>query len=196
MESISPIILQQLKDGDSQAFTVIFERYWKVLFAVAYRRLGDETLAQDMVQEVFMNIWDKREDLNISTENVEFYLLKSIKNKIINYYSSQRVRQDVLRNVMYRMQMIVNEQYDRSRYIELERFVDEQVDSFPNTMKAVFLMKSDGHSIKSIAEKLNIAEQTVKNSHTETSRRLKAAILKKFSDEEMAILFVAALMFT
>lgn len=196
MESISPIILQQLKDGDSQAFTIIFERYWQVLFAVAYRRLEDEPVAQDMVQEVFMNIWDKRKDLNITTENLEFYLLRSIKNKVINYYSSQQVKQDVLRNVMYRMQMIVNEQYDHSKYIELERFVDDEVDNFPNTMKAIFLMKSDGHSIKSIAEKLNIAEQTVKNNHTETSRRLKAAILKKFSDEEMAIVFVTVLMFT
>lgn len=196
MEAIDASLLSQLREGDTHAFTVLFNRYWKFLYAVAYRRVQDEELAQDIVQEVFMQVWDKREKLSIESAYVEYYLLKAVKNRIINHYTSLRVKTDVLERVMGRMENMVEETYQPSRYLELERFLDEQVEQLPHTMRAVFLMRSDNHSIGAIARKLNIAEQTVKNNLTEASHRLRKSLLRKFSDGEFAGLVILATLLT
>lgn len=196
MEEIDATLLVQLRGGSAHAYTTLFERYWKFLYAVAYRRLQDEELAQDIVQEVFMAVWDKREKLTIEPAYLEYYLLKAVKNRVINHFASQRVKAEVLSRVMQRMEQLSESSYAPSRYLELERFLDEQVEQLPGTMRAVFLMRSDHHSIGAIAKKLNIAEQTVKNNLTEASHRLRKSLLKRFSDEEFAGIVVIAALFT
>ncbi len=195
MQAIDASIVEGLKQGDNQAFTLIFNACWKLLYAAAYRRLGDEALSQDMVQEVFMQLWDKRKKINVSAANIEFYLLRAIKNRVINHYTSEQVKKEMLHVVMQRMDHIVNDTYDPKHYQELEDFVDEQVSGFPETMKAVFLMNTKNYSISGIAESLDLAEQTVKNNLTEANRRLKASLIKKFTDENLALFFIAAALF-
>lgn len=195
MEAIDTTLLDQLRRGSAQAYTVLFERYWKLLYAVAYRRVQDDDLAQDIVQEVFMRVWDKREKLAIEPAYVEYYLLKAVKHRVINHFASQRAKVGALEQVMRRMGDLSTTAYEPSRYLELERFLDEQVEQLPETMRAVFLLRSDHHSIGAIAKKLNIAEQTVKNHLTEAAHRLRKSLLKKFSDEEFAgLVIIAALL--
>lgn len=67
-----PDLIDRLQKSDEQAFADIFQAYWKKLFAAAYRRVNDEQLAQDITQEIFMQLWDKRESLNVTTANLEF----------------------------------------------------------------------------------------------------------------------------
>src|ERR1035437_3515259 len=171
-----PDLVNRLKNGDEQAFSDLFQIYWKKLFAAAYRRINDEQLAQDITQDVFMQLWDKRERLNVNADNLEFYLLKSIKNKVIDHFNTGQARQEVLKKVVLRMYEMQNENYDPKRYRELESFVESEVDHFPQTMKAVFLMRSDQLSIKQIAQNLNLAEQTVKNNITEALNRLRISL--------------------
>ncbi|WP_257668800.1 RNA polymerase sigma factor [Parapedobacter tibetensis] len=192
MAAIDAITLDRLRSGDTSAYTMVFRKYWEFLYAVAYRRLQDEALAQDVVQDVFMRVWDKRESLAFTPEYLEYYLLKAIKNRIINHFASQRVKAYVLEQVLHRMESMSAQPYQPSRYLELERFLDEQVNTLPDTMRAVFLMRSDNLSIRAIASKLNIAEQTVKNNLTEASHRLRRSLRKKFADEEFAGLLVIA----
>src|ERR1700744_4970625 len=105
-------VIYRFREGDEQAFGVIFNTYWKRLFAAAYRRLGDEQLAEDITQEVFMKLWDRKEALRLSGENLEFYLLKSVKNRVINHFSSSKVKKAVLERVIHRMEGIQSEVYD------------------------------------------------------------------------------------
>ena len=187
-------VVNRLRSGDEQAFSHLFHTYWKKLFSVAYRRVNDEQLAQDITQDVFMQLWDKRETLNINSSNIEYYLLKSIKNKVINHYTSAQVKQSVLNKVMERMEQIQDEIYDPKRYQELENYVDDQIEQFPQTMKAVFLMRSEQLSIREIASRLNLSEQTVKNNTTEALHRLKRSLHKKFSKEDILIISILALL--
>lgn len=90
------------------------------------------------------------------------------------------------------MEEMQDEVHDPKRYRELESFVASEVDRFPQTMKAIFLMRSDQLSIRQIAQNLNLAEQTVKNNITEALNRLRSSLNKKFMDEDLAVLFVAA----
>ena len=194
MEAIDDKLLSRLRGGDSRAYTVLFERYWKFLYSVAYRRVQDEHLAQDIVQEVFMTVWDKRVKLTIEPAYVEYYLLKAVKNRVINHFTSQRVKAGVLEQLMHRMDELADQPYSPSHYLALERFVDEQIERLPDTMRAVFLMRSDHHSIGDIARKLNIAEQTVKNYLTEASHRLRKSLVARFADSELVGLAILVIL--
>ena len=190
-----PELVNRLKKGDEQAFSDLFQIYWKKLFTAAYRRINDEQLAQDITQDVFMQLWDRRESLNVSADNLEFYLLKSVKNKVIDHFNSGQAKQEVLKKVILRMDEIQTE-FDPKRYRELESFVDSEVDRFPQTMKAVYLLRSEQLSVKQIAQNLNLAEQTVKNNITDALGRLRNSLNKKFIDEDFAVLFIVATLMT
>ncbi len=56
-------LFHQIKQGDTKAFTALFNLYWERLFTFAYNILKDETLAKDIVQEVYISIWNRRKDL-------------------------------------------------------------------------------------------------------------------------------------
>lgn len=192
MELINSTLLDRIRRGDSYAFATVFKRYWEQLFAAAYRRLGDEDLSKDIVQEVFMNIWDKCRKIPVDPAHFEFYLLRAVKSRVLNYYTSQQARRQVLDAVAHRMEMMDGETSDPKQYRELEIFLDQQVDQLPETMKAVLLMRNDDHTVERIAATLNIAEQTVRNYLSEASHRLRKGLLKKISDGGMASLFVSA----
>ncbi len=72
-----------LKQGNSSAFTVIYERYWKQLFIIASKRLGDEDEAEEVVQEIFLNLWRRRETFNL-TAGFANYLAVAVKFEIMD----------------------------------------------------------------------------------------------------------------
>ncbi|GAA4778757.1 RNA polymerase sigma-70 factor [Olivibacter ginsenosidimutans] len=197
-QQITDEIIAQLRTGSKQAFTLVFKQYWKKLYAIAYRRVEDEAAAEDIVQEIFIALWDKHSQFTINSANIEFYLLKAVKSRVINYYVSQKVKRDMLAMALMRMEQFSDlEQVGAgARYQELEALIDKEIDTLPPTMKAIFLMKSNNHSIASISSTLNLAEQTVKNNLTKASHRLRKSLLQKFSDEKLATIIVTAFFFT
>ncbi|GAA4317941.1 RNA polymerase sigma-70 factor [Mucilaginibacter gynuensis] len=194
--TVSSAIIANLKQGDADAFSYVFDQYWQQLFRAAYKRVADDQLAQDIVQDVFLQLWDRRETLNMDSETLEFYLLRAVRNKVIDHYNSTQVKEDVLQKIMYRMETMSQDNHDLKRYLELEEFVNDHIDTFPETMRAVFLMRSDKFTVRQIALALNLAEQTVKNNITEATKRLRAALSKKFSDEEFIAAFIIASVLT
>lgn len=194
--SVTHQVLSNLRSGDAGAFTLVFDLYWKKLFNAAYSRIKDEQLAQDIVQDVFMQVWDRRATLNLDLESIEFYLLKSVRNKVINHYLSRQIKEEVLQKVMVRMEEMNQETHDIDRYLELEKFVDRCIEEFPETMRAIFLMRSDKYTIQQISGSLNLAEQTVKNNISEATKRLRKALNKKFRDEQIITAFLIASLLT
>ena len=85
-------IIKALQQGDEKALTEIFKRYWKRLYFMALRRTGVHEIAEELVQDLFADLWDKRENLfkNSSTPfNLAAYLLTCVKNKTLNHIRSQ-----------------------------------------------------------------------------------------------------------
>ncbi len=76
------ILLNLLREDDQLAFTEIFERYSKILVNHAYKMLGNQDEANDVVQEVFLSIWNKRYELTL-TGSLSSYLYKATKNRIL-----------------------------------------------------------------------------------------------------------------
>jgi RNA polymerase sigma factor (sigma-70 family) len=80
-----------LKSGDQAAFTEIYHRYSSLLYIYAYKLLGDTDAAKDLTQELFINLWDKRETMEFN-KSVSAYLYTAVRYKFLKLVTHQKVR--------------------------------------------------------------------------------------------------------
>lgn len=182
-------LIIRLRKGDSMAFDLLYEKYWKKLFSIAYRRTDDEDTAKDIVQEVFVSVWKKREKLQIETE-LEFFLIGAVKLQVLKYFRSETVKMKVLQYGMEKMKEAICHMNELFPYYALESILEKEVNALPDNMKQAFLLKSDNYSIKEIAAALNIAEQTVSNNLSEAMKRIRQKIAAKYPGNYLSSLIV------
>ncbi len=151
-----------VKSGDSFAFSEIYNRYWEVLFRHAYRLIKDKDLAKDIVQEVFVSLWDKIEELDLQF-SVNAYLYKSVRNKILNLIEKDKVRNNYLESLA----VFINSSEAITDYRLRERLLAEKIEmeiaGLPSKMRQIFEMsRKQNLSHKQIAEELSLSDKTVK----------------------------------
>lgn len=151
-----------LKQGDGYAYSEIFERYKTILYKHAFRLLNDEDEANDVIQDVFLSIWQKKDALNLKT-SLSAYLYGSVRNRIFDMISHQKVvakYADSIRAYFEAGQYITDEQV-RAR--ELAAIIEKEIAALPPKMRMVFeLSRREELSYKNIGAQLNISEKTVK----------------------------------
>lgn len=157
-----PILLNLLKEDDQLAYTEIFERYARLLVNHAYKILGSRDEANDVVQEVFLSIWNKRHEITV-TGSFSAYLYKAVKNRILNHIAHEKV----VSNYADSISNFIEEDYvfadSRLREKELEAIIAKEIASLPEKMREVFLLrKVEELSYDEIALQLNITDKTAK----------------------------------
>jgi len=155
-------LLDFLKEDDQLAYTEIFERYCKILVNHAYKMLGNRDEANDVVQEVFLSIWNKRQEL-IVTGSLSSYLYKATKNKILNHIAHEKVVSnyaDSISNFIENDYVLAD---SNLREEELEAIIAKEIALLPEKMREVFLLrKVEELSYDEIALQLNITDKTAK----------------------------------
>ncbi len=170
------MLFGMIRQEDLGAFEEIYKRYWKLLFAAAYKRLKSRELSEEAVQEIFANFWEKRLEIIIS-ESVQHYLLRSVTYYVIDYFRKEAVRmryQTALMNVPLSYKNVTEETV---MLHELQIQVSKAVDQLPAKCKKVFQMSRQDHkSNKEIAEALEISEKTVENHISKALKILRGTI--------------------
>lgn len=184
-------LLLQIKEDNSLAFDLLFERYWEKLYQAANARLNDDAVAQDIVQEIFIKLWQRRKVLEVQL-SLEYYLLSAVRLSVMGHFRSQKTNdirmQDALRRITYLEDSIES----HTDYLELERTLEHAVNSMPEMLQRVYQLRSENLSVKAIAGQLGLAEQTVKNYISEVLRRLRQTIIEKHPEKHVT--YVAVLM--
>jgi RNA polymerase sigma-70 factor (ECF subfamily) len=186
-------LLQQISKDDHLAFDELFERYWEKMFKVAWGRLGDEAAAQDVVQEIFIKIWQRRHVLEIQI-SLEYYLLSAVRLSVIDYFRSQKVSRQRMEDALQRIEILEDSINANAGYFELEQTLAEAVSHMPEMLQRIYELRSSNHSVKAIAGKLGLAEQTVKNYISEVLRRLRIVVNEKHPEKSTVYLALAFLM--
>ena len=157
-------LLQQLTHNDQAAFTAIYQRYWKLLFRDAMNVLRSQKEAEDCVQELFVSIWNRRQNLAVNTS------LKAYLQTATRYQCIDRIEKDMIRggyledfssylSAHQTLPSVEEEIYAR----ELAANIDQVMDKMPDKMREVFRMSRHEHlTHREIADRLNISEETVK----------------------------------
>jgi RNA polymerase sigma-70 factor (ECF subfamily) len=156
-------LLQQMSDGDRQAFTMLYRRYWEDLFITAAKALRAKEAAADVVQDVFLSFWDRRNELDIQG-SLAAYLHTSVRYKCIHYIEKNITRRDYL--LQLAEVEVSNSSPDAEINLqlkEMQQSITKTVEEMPAKMQEVFRLSRQEHlSYKEIAEHLNISVETVK----------------------------------
>jgi len=186
-------LIEKIQRGDSLAFRELFDHYWEPLYRRAYYRLQDSALAEDLVQDVLADLWEQRKGLRIHS-GLSNYLFSMLKYKII-YWASQQDRQHQIQNhLMHRMEEMEETILGTIEAGALQQTIVEVVETFPENMRKIFLLRMQDYKIADIAHTLQLAEQTVKNNHTEALSRLKLKLSKEYP--HLPIYSLLAVLFT
>lgn len=160
------------EDDDRAAFNVLYSRYWKVIYQIGFKKLGDEDLAEDLVHDLFVDIWVKRAELDIHTTFVG-YLHGMLTHRLIDVHRKNIFRQKVHEEIRS-SQTVQDETYDSLVYSDLEQHLMAEVNNLPSSMRQIFLLsRQEELSPKEIADKLSLSVQTVKNQISSAVKRLR-----------------------
>jgi RNA polymerase sigma-70 factor (family 1) len=169
--------LAKLKAGDSDVFTEIFSVYYRDMVMFAFGFTHDVETAEEIVQDVFVKLWEEREKLNI-TVSIKSYILKTIQNKCIDWHRHKKI-------VNNHSNFIINNsplyEYDTDNYIlgsELEGRIENAIADLPEDVKVAFKMnRFEGLKYKEIATKLNVSVRTVEVRVSKALRLLKERLI-------------------
>ncbi len=153
-------LFERIKNGDEQAFETVFHRYYKSLCLFASQFVKDDDEAEEIVQDLFVRIWEKRSRINIET-SVKNYLVRSVKNLCLNYIKHNKIKDIHAKNILSESSSTVP---DESNFIELDLLqkIEESIDSLPEKRREIFrLSRQEGLKYREIAEKLDISIKTV-----------------------------------
>lgn len=163
-------LLEELRLGNRVAFTELFNRYWKKLLAISYTYTKDRSSAEEIVQEVFIGLWNKKDQLNIKT--LEPYLATAVKFSVFKSIHQQKRREE-LAILNYQTELVaLDEEKIHAKF--LQEYIDGIVEQLPEKCRLVFkYSRNDGLSIPEIAAEMDIAEKTVEAHLTKALKTIK-----------------------
>lgn len=151
-----------LKQGEKAALTEIYKRYQGVLYSHAYRRFPYREEVNDIVQELFFFLWDNRKALQVTT-SLKSYLYTAVRNRILNIYRNQKVRENFALSLQSFIHDGSNITEEAIREKELIKLVEQEITALPGQMRLIFEMSRKLEmSHNEIAEHLNLSPQTVR----------------------------------
>lgn len=152
------VLLQQAKQ-DPKAFEVIYGKYFPLLFNIAYKKLGAKHLAEDLVQEIFVALYQNLEGLQISC-SLSAYLNKAVRFKIMNEYRARAVRMQYSKTVFF-IPFCKND-FSSLEVKELSHKLELVYERLPKKCRQVFMLsRKEGLSQKAISKRLDISLSTV-----------------------------------
>jgi RNA polymerase sigma-70 factor (family 1) len=166
-----------MANDDETAFSCLYRRYWECLFVTTAKVIGSKEDAADIVQEVFISLWNRRRELSL-TSTLAAYLQTSVKYKAIHYIEKNITR----RNYLKTLKGIETSCPAPSAEVllhtkEVRELIQSVISNMPPKMREVYQLSRQEHlSHKEIAARLGISEETVKKHIQHALQLLKTAL--------------------
>ena len=169
--------IERLRRGDHRTFERLFKSHYEGLCGYAFRLLHDREDAKDIVQDIFCQLWDNRERLEVRV-SLEAYLYKMVYTRCVMSMRHQKVVKEYAEQAaldLYLQEVIQTPEAElKLRDKDLHRFIQEAIDKLPPRCREIFTLAQIEHlSHKEIAAQLNVSEKTIENQMTIAFERLR-----------------------
>ncbi|MBN9384173.1 MAG: RNA polymerase sigma-70 factor [Chitinophagaceae bacterium] len=163
-----------LSKDDTRAFTLLYNRYWKILFSIAYNRLKDIQTAEDIVHDAFMSLWHNRHTL--SPDALNPYLATAVKYMVFAQVRKKAHAREYEKEQGFAPVPDIHIE-DSVHYRRILNIIEEELNSLPEKCRLIFkYSREQGMSSKEIAARFQISPKTVDNQINKALRRLKVKI--------------------
>ncbi|WP_339711484.1 RNA polymerase sigma-70 factor [uncultured Kriegella sp.] len=160
----SSLLAHQLLSGNSKAYDFLMDSYYKMLCAYAYTLTKDHANAEDIVQNVFVEVWVNRKKINPNL-SIKNYMYKSVYNEFIDQYRKNKPVIYLEKKYMEAIDVAVEN--EREDIDELIRLVNKEIEKLPSKCKKIFVLnKKEGLTHTEISEHLDISLKTVEGHMT------------------------------
>jgi RNA polymerase sigma-70 factor (ECF subfamily) len=160
-KSLDEVLISKLKLGDYSAFSCIFSAYYKDLVLFASRYTHDYYDAEEIVQDIFVKLWDEHKLVSIE-RSLKSFLLKSVQNKCIDWCRHKKIKQTYCEYIMETSLLHVDDTENYILYSELHKEVEYAIKQLPDQISEVYCMnRYQGRKYKEIADILNVSVRTV-----------------------------------
>lgn len=180
-------LFELIQQSSYPAFTALYNRHWKYIYSIAYRKTANKDDAFDLTQNVFIEFYEKRDKLvvNIPLKN---FLRTAMIYKLSNYFRTRGFQEKHYRNFQQYLEQAeatgayfdsleINE--NEQDFEQMVALIHQAIDDMPDKMKTVFLMsRSEKYSIAEIAHELHISPQTVKNQISKAFEKIRLTARK------------------
>jgi RNA polymerase sigma-70 factor, ECF subfamily len=171
----TPTFIALIKEAPEKALKALYDDYYNMLCYQVYMILKDKVVAEDIVQDVFMSIWKKREDLNIQI-SLDGYLKRSCRNRALNYIRDNAVRwedESLLENQSadgYNTELLLESE-------DLNKKIQSEIAKLPEKCGIIFnLSRFEEMTYNEIANHLDISIKTVENQISKALKILREKI--------------------
>lgn len=154
-------IIIKLNSGDEDAMILLYKNYWRDLYISAYKVLKDKDACEDIVQELFISVWNNRTKLKI-TVSLKAYLAASIRHEVYRRIRTMKQYEPIAGDALDIASGILSS--DNTEYKDLQRQIALAVENLPDKCREVFqLSRYEQLSHKEISARLSISTNTVRN---------------------------------
>ncbi|GAA4454633.1 hypothetical protein GCM10023189_21360 [Nibrella saemangeumensis] len=153
-------LLSLLREGDEQAFRALYDRYWYKMYVIAHRKLRRKEVAEELAQELFVMLWQKRDSLRVI--NLPAFLGVSLRNLMIDYIRRHMQEEHYLDQLR---QFFPDEGFATIEAVQLNELTEalqQALAQLPDKTREVFILNRFEHlTIREIAQRLNLSEKAI-----------------------------------
>ncbi|WP_229216643.1 RNA polymerase sigma factor [Dyadobacter sp. 3J3] len=165
-------LIEGLKNGDRDAFTVIYKEYWFRMFTVANRKLQNRALSEEIIQDIFTRLWKERETIRIS--QLDFYLFSAVRYEVIDQIRAAG-RQNTY--VEYYKAFSSFEDFNTENTVvfnDLVQMIDKGLEVLPPKSREIFRLNRFQHlTVAQIAVQVDLSEKAVEYHLTKATKSIR-----------------------
>ena len=166
-------LLKRLQSEDQQAFEVLYQNYSHEIYRKLVKMVKNITLAEELTQDVFVKLWNKREVIHID-KPFRYYLLTLTNNIVVDFYRKAARERKFQDEIIAASTELYNPTEDQIYYKESKELMDNAIDSLPAQQKLVFtLCKIEGKSYEEVSKLLGISTSTISNHIVKATKSIK-----------------------
>ncbi len=163
------LLWKAIQEGNEIAFKTLFEKYYLFLVQISMKQCGDESIGKDASQDVFVDLWKRKEQIDLS-HSIQAYLRKAVVFKTIDYIRKKKNKVHFLDPTDLSIPVYSQ---DSLEYNDLTSIINKAVESLPPRCRQIFILsRHEQMSHKEIATELNISTKTIENQITRALKHL------------------------
>ncbi|OWP62058.1 RNA polymerase sigma-70 factor [Hymenobacter amundsenii] len=169
------VLLERLRADDALAFAELYDRYWQELYAAAYRKLGSREGAEEVVQDIFVVLWQKRHGPVI--EHLPAYLQTAVRYRVLDVFRARQPEENYLTHARHHA---AHQDYNTEEAVaadDLALALLRSLRQLPEHTREVFrLSRLEHQTVPEIAAQLNVSRKTVEYHLTRALKALRLSL--------------------
>lgn len=170
--------VEKIREGDRNAFEKLFLKFYGPLCKFAWRFVRSSDISEELVQDVFLHIWESREVLD-RNKNIKSYLYQVVRNKSLNHLKHQDIAEEYNRKIEWLNSTPITQIHNFDEESEFIRAAKRAIEDLPEGIRHIYkLSRKDGLTYREISEVLDIPLKTVESQMSKALGTLRQRLSK------------------